>query len=156
MKNWLNTIFIAFFIPNSFFIIPIVAMQGVYNNMKAKKLIAELLVNIFPIIIDNIFELAFVRTLNVLSIASLAEIPTIIDVAIFQSENPSGLNINEIFCPIIASILSFSGTKSNSWLKLFKNHIINEAINITENDFIRNSFVLFHIRCHVFFNEGIL
>ena len=43
--NWLNTIFIAFFIPNSFFIIPIVAMQGVYNNMKVKKLIAELLVN---------------------------------------------------------------------------------------------------------------
>ena len=65
--------------------------------MKAKKLIAELLVNIFPIIIDNIFELAFVRTLNVLSIASFAEIPTMIEVTIFQSENPSGLNINEIF-----------------------------------------------------------
>ena len=112
--NWLNTIFIAFFIPNSFFIIPIVAMQGVYNNMKVKKLIAELWVNMLLIIIGSMLEFAFVSILNVLNIASFAEIPTMIEVTIFQFENPSGLNINEIFCPIIANILSPSGTKTNS------------------------------------------
>ena len=156
IKNWLMTIFVAFFIPNSFFIIPIVAIQGVYSNINIRKLIAELLVNIFSSTTGNTVGFEFVNTLNVLNIASLAEIPTIIDVTILQSENPSGLNIHDIFFPIIASMLCLSGTYINSELKLFRNHIINDAINITENDLIKNSFVLLHIKYHVFFNDGIL
>lgn len=145
--------FIAFFIPNSFFITPNAAIHGVYNNVKIIKLIADSIVNISATIL-SIF--VFDKIVNVLNIDSLALIPVIHAVIIFQSLKPIGVNSGNIFLLIIANILLSSVTQHKLKSNDFKNQIIIDVKNIIVNDFDKKSLILFHIRCHVFFNDGIL
>mgnify|MGYP006333637221 CR=1 FL=1 len=96
--------------PNSFFITPIVAIHGVYNDINVIKLNATLLVNIIFIVSAKVLKFELYKTLSVLSIASFADIPVIIAVVILQSVNPIGLKKLLIFIPIPANILFSSET----------------------------------------------
>ncbi len=85
--------FIAFLF-QILFITPNAAIHGVYNNVKIIKLIADSIVNISATIL-SIF--VFDKIVNVLNIDSLALIPVIHAVIIFQSLKPIGVNSGNIF-----------------------------------------------------------
>ena len=101
------------------------ATQGVYNNVKVKKLAAESVVKI------DSKGAPFKRTPKVLTTASFAMKPVINEVETRQSPNPSGRNTGAIHCPIPAKrLFALSETIFSRVSKLCRNQMITLARKI--------------------------
>jgi hypothetical protein len=98
-------------LPSSRFTVETAATQGVYNKVKARKLIADNGVNNVCKVFPSSATFDPVNTAKVLITASFAIKPVMSAVEIRQSENPTGTNMPLIKRPIRTSMLSVpSGT----------------------------------------------
>ena len=130
-------------------------MQGVYNKVKTRKLIAESGVNNPVNAVPKVSIEVPVRTPKVLTTASFAEKPVMSAVGIRQSSKPSGAKMGASQCPIMASRLSaLSATTFRRLSKLCRNQINTVATKIIVNALCRKSFALSHMRRNTLFAEG--
>ena len=128
-------------VPNSFLIVDIVAIHGVYNKQKISSDNALLIDKNAAIFIGS-------RTCNVDTTVSFARKPVISDTVIRQSLNPNGLKIGAIMLAIFARIdCSTLLTICKLYEKFCKNHTAIEAMNIMPNALCKKSLAFSHKSC---------
>lgn len=129
------------------FIAATAATHGVYNRVNTKKLAAETPVNMVPNILLKLAVEVPVKTLKVLTTASLAVNPVIKAVDTLQSEKPNGAKIGAIILPTNANrLFPLSSTTFNLVSKVCKNQMMIVATKIMVNALWMKSFALSHIK----------